>query len=113
MTGLLVFWDQKIVGTLTRHKRGTVVFQYNKEWLASDGRSISISLPCQQEKFAPGVSTAFFENPLPESRARSILAHNHRFDKKDTFAFLNTFGEDCAGALSIIPKEKEPDFTAG
>ncbi|NCU33453.1 MAG: hypothetical protein EOM23_11125 [Candidatus Moranbacteria bacterium] len=111
MTGLLVFWDQKIVGTLTRHKSGKVVFQYNKEWLVSDGRSISISLPCQQEKFAPGVSTAFFENLLPESRARSILAHNHRFDKKDTFAFLNTFGEDCAGALSIIPEEKEPDFT--
>lgn len=113
MTGLLVFWDQKIVGTLTRHKRGKVVFQYNKDWLASDGRSISISLPCQQEKFAPGVSTAFFENLLPESRARSILAHNYRFDKKDTFAFLNTFGEDCAGALSIIPEEKEPDFTTG
>jgi len=113
MTGLLVFWNKTIVGTLTRHKSGKVVFQYNKEWLASDGRSISISLPCQQEKFAPGVSTAFFENLLPESRARSILAHNHRFDKKDTFAFLNTFGEDCAGALSIIPEEKEPDFTTG
>jgi serine/threonine-protein kinase HipA len=113
MTGLLVFWDQKIVGTLTRHKGGRVVFQYDKGLMASDGRSISISLPCQQEKFAPGVSTAFFENLLPESRARSILARNHRFDKKDTFAFLNTFGEDCAGALSIIPEEKEPDFTTG
>ncbi|MFN2357986.1 MAG: HipA N-terminal domain-containing protein [Desulfotignum sp.] len=99
MTGLLVFWDQKIAGTLTRHKRGKVVFQYHKDWLASDGRSISISLPCQQEKFAPGVSTAFFENLLPESRARSILAHNHRFDKKDTFAFLNRIIEETLTAI--------------
>jgi len=36
-----------------------------------------------------------------------ILAFNRRFDKKDTFAFLENFGEDCAGALSIIPESED------
>jgi serine/threonine-protein kinase HipA len=35
------------------------------------------------------------------------LAFNNRFNKNDTFAFLENFGEDCAGALSIIPEGKD------
>ena len=113
MNRLLVYWNKQIVGTLSRHTRGRVQFQYSEDWFEKIGRSISVSLPCLKEKHSPGVSTAFFENLLPESDARSILAFNRRFDKKDTFAFLECFGEDCAGALSIIPEEEEPDFTPG
>ncbi len=113
MNRLLIYWDKKKVGTLTRHTKGRVQFQYSQDWLEKIGRTISLSLPCRKEKYSPGVSTAFFENLLPESNARSILAFNHRFDKKDTFAFLEYFGEDCAGALSIIPENEEPDFSPG
>ncbi|AGF77227.1 HipA domain-containing protein [Desulfocapsa sulfexigens DSM 10523] len=104
MSNLTVYWDQQIVGTISRHPKGEITFQYAAEWLKNSGRQISLSLPCQEERFSPGVSTAFFENLFPESDARTILAFNHRFDKKDTFAFLENFGEDCAGALSIIPE---------
>lgn len=110
---LLVMWEERLVGTLTRRTRGRLVFQYGREWLDNIARPISFSLPCQAEAFAPAVSTAFFENLLPESNTRTILAFNHRFDQRDTFAFLENFGEDCAGALSIIPEEKKPDFTPG
>ena len=73
MTGLLVFWDQKIVGTLTRHKSGKVVFQYDKDWMASDGRSISISLPCQQEKFAKTMNFRFiFLNEIIEETLTAV-----------------------------------------
>ncbi|NOX35789.1 MAG: type II toxin-antitoxin system HipA family toxin [Deltaproteobacteria bacterium] len=110
---LLIIWDEQIVGTLTRHKRGTMVFQYSQDWLNRSGRPISLSLPCRKEKYSPGISTAFFENLLPENNARSILSFNRRFDKKDTFAFLENFGEDCAGALSIIPEGSKADFSPG
>ena len=113
MDRLSIYWNSKIVGTLTRHTKGRVQFQYSQEWLENTGRTISLSLPCRKEKYPPGISTAFFENLLPESSARSILAYNHRFDKKDTFAFLEHFGQDCAGALSIIPEQEEPDFAPG
>ncbi len=113
MDRLLIHWNKKQVGLLSRHTKGRVQFQYSQEWLKKTGCPISLSLPCREEKYAPGISTAFFENLLPESNARSILAFNKRFDKKDTFAFLEHFGQDCAGALSITPEQEEPDFRPG
>lgn len=107
MSNLTVYWDQHIVGTISRHPKGKITFQYAAEWLKNSGRQISLSLPCQEERFPPGVSTAFFENLFPESDARTILAFNRRIDQKDTFAFLENFGEDCAGALSIIPESED------
>ena len=114
MTGRLqVIWNKRLVGTLDRYKKGRVVFQYSQDWIEKEASPVSLSLPCRKEKFAPAVSTAFFENLLPESDTRTVLAFHHRFDKKDTYAFLENFGEDCAGALSIIPEDQEPDFTPG
>jgi len=110
---LQIIWNKRLVGTLDRHKKGRVVFQYSQDWIEKQASPVSLSLPCRKEKFAPAVSTAFFENLLPESNTRTVLAFRHRFDKKDTYAFLENFGEDCAGALSIIPEDQEPDFTPG
>lgn len=110
---LQVIWNKRVVGTLNRHQKGRVVFQYSQDWIENESSPVSLSLPCRKEKFAPGISTAFFENLLPESDTRTILAFRNRFDKKDTYSFLENFGEDCAGALSIIPGDQKPDFTPG
>lgn len=110
---LLVIWNEKLVGILERHTKGKVVFQYSQNWLNNVEKPISLSLPCREGQYPPAISTAFFENLLPENNARTILAFNHRFDKKDVFAFLENFGEDCAGALSIIREESKMDFTPG
>lgn len=113
MERLSVYWNKTHAGWLTRHTRGRLQFRYAGEWLSTVRQPISLSLPCREETHAPAVSTAFFENLLPETDARSILAFNMRFDKKDTFAFLEHFGQDCAGALSILPEGRTPDFTPG
>ena len=110
---LKVIWNKRLVGTLDRHKKGRVVFQYSQDWIGSKSAPVSLSLPCRKEKFAPAISTAFFENLLPESNTRTVLAFRHRFDKKDTYSFLENFGEDCAGALSIMHEDQEPNFTPG
>ncbi len=111
MAKLSIFLGDRLVGSLSRHTKGIgkLRFQYDKDWLSDVGRPISLKLPCQEETFPQGVSTAFFENLLPESDVRTILAFNNRFDKKDTYAFLKHFGQDCAGALSIIPEGQEID----
>ncbi|MCF6246826.1 MAG: type II toxin-antitoxin system HipA family toxin [Desulfobacula sp.] len=110
---LQVIWNKRVVGTLNRHQKARLIFQYSQDWIEKESSPVSLSLPCRKEKFAPAISTAFFENLLPESNTRTLLAFHRRFDKKDTFAFLENFGEDCAGALSIIPENQEPDFTPG
>jgi serine/threonine-protein kinase HipA len=110
---LQVIWNKRLVGILDRHKKGRIIFQYSQDWIENESAPVSLSLPCRKEKFAPPISTAFFENLLPESNTRTILAFRNRFDKKDTYSFLENFGEDCAGALSIIPEDQAPDFTPG
>ncbi len=110
---LLILWDEQVVGTLERHGTEKLVFQYSRDWLNNADRPISLSLPCREKKYSSAISTAFFENLLPENNARTILAFNHRFDKKDTFAFLENFGADCAGALSILPEADKMDFSPG
>lgn len=110
---LIVYWNQEKVGTISRHPKGKISFKYAPEWIGMKGKPISLSLPCRPESFPPGLSTAFFENLLPESETRSILAFNYRFDKKDTFSFLKHFGEDCAGALTIIPEGESGRFEPG
>ena len=110
---LLILWDEQVVGTLERHSTEKLVFQYSQDWLNNADRPISLSLPCREKKYSPAISTAFFENLLPENNARTILAFNHRFDKKDTFAFLENFGADCAGALSILLETSKIDFSPG
>ena len=80
---LLVIWDEVLVGTLERHTKGRVVFQYSQDWLNGFAKSISLSLPCRKEKYSPGISTAFFENLLPESDVKTVLAFNRRFNKME------------------------------
>jgi len=111
MENLSIFWGKRLVGMLSRHTKGRVQFKYAPKWLENVGVPISLSLPCREEKFPPALSTAFFENLLPESDVRSILAFNNRFDKKDIFAFLERYGRDCTGALSVMPQGEEPDLT--
>ncbi len=111
MERLSIFWGDRLVGMLYRQTKGRVRFQYSPGWVSDTGRPISLSLPCQKETFSQGVSTAFFENLLPESDVRSVLAFNNRFNKRDTFSFLEHFGQDCAGALSIIPEDQLLDTT--
>lgn len=114
METLSVYWGKEYpVGSISRHRQGKLIFQYSQRWLSTDCKPISLSLPCQSHAFPPGVSTAFFENLLPENEAKHILAFNKRFDPKDTLAFLRYFGKDCAGALSILPESEKPDLKFG
>ncbi len=114
MEKLNVFWGESYpVGTISRNRKNKLVFQYSSNWLGDKNKPISLSLPCQEEPFGQAVSTAFFENLLPESDVKLELAFNNRFDAKDTLAFLKYFGKDCAGAISILPAEEEPDFSFG
>jgi len=59
-----------------------VVFQSSQDWLEKESSPVSVSLSCRKEKFSPAISRAFFENLLPESNTRTVLAFHRRFDRK-------------------------------
>jgi len=101
---LIVFWDnyETPVGFVTKANRGRIKFRYSPEWLAKGYQFISLSLPCSPESFEPRVSTNFFENFLPEGQTYLRLCKKHGLHEDDIFSFLEVFGHECAGALSIV-----------
>ncbi|MBW2736542.1 MAG: HipA domain-containing protein [Deltaproteobacteria bacterium] len=46
----------------------------------------------------------FFDNLLPEGGVREALAAHARLDASNSFALLHRFGEESAGALTLLPE---------
>lgn len=103
---LNVWCESDIVGYLWRDYQGKMSFKYDDNW---DKFPLSISLPLG-EIHGGLTSHRFFANLLPEGSARDRLSI--RFKCADTdFDLLREIGSECAGAISILPIEKEPDLS--
>ncbi|MBK6847681.1 MAG: HipA domain-containing protein [Proteobacteria bacterium] len=48
----------------------------------------------------------FFDNLLPEGGVRQALARLARLDEHDALGLLTTYGEESAGALTLLPEER-------
>jgi serine/threonine-protein kinase HipA len=110
---LRVWCGPHLVGHLWRDGQDRLGFQYEPDWLKA-GFRLSTQLPLTTEPFAPEAGQAhfFFRNLLPEAGARQRLVASRRLSDSD-FVLLREFGGDCAGALSILPCETEPDGGSG
>lgn len=105
---LHVWYENHLVGTIQQVERGYIVFHYSKAWLLSpDAFAISLSLPLQEGAFSTEVSTAFFDNYLPEETMRAMVAKEYGLESHSTYALLRVLGAECAGALSIIPSDEQ------
>lgn len=107
MNKLNVFFEKKIVGTLTRDEELIYSFSYNEDWLSDENNfPLSLAMPLQKEIFGNKVTLSFFENLLPEGEARDALEKSQ--DTKSTYDFLEKFGQDCAGAVIVSNEEVSP-----
>ena len=106
---LNAWYEDRLVGYLWRNPTGVIGFRYEPGWIESGGFSISCSLPLAQDEFSGADSTAhrFFANLLPEGGAREQLVRDLKIPNTD-FDLLRALGGECAGALSILPVEREP-----
>ena len=107
---LRVWHENRLVGRLWRNAANEIGFQYCDEWLNSDDKfAISASLPLSRESCSPEDALAhrFFANLLPEEVAREHIVRDLKLTNSD-FVLLRTIGGECAGALSILPEEREP-----
>ena len=102
---LTVLWDEEKVGSLSPHRKGRVVFTYAPEWIAKRNQPISLSLPCAEKSFDAQRSTTFFDNLLPEEAIYRELCRDARIDEADTYNFLRLFGQECAGALTVVAED--------
>ncbi len=69
---------------------------------------LSVTLPVQPERHAPGVVLGFLDGLLPEGQARLAAANRVDVRASDTVALIRALGRDCAGAVIIQPGADPP-----
>ena len=90
----------------------TDTLDYAPEWLANPAaRPISLRFPlAPAHPYKQGVSD-YFDNLLPDARnIRERLAARVGADSISAFALLTKIGQDCVGALQIVPEEQAPPW---
>lgn len=107
-TPLTVWIEGRPVGTL-EVIAGGYSFRYDGTWLAFPDRyPLSPHLPLRSEPFQDGAEDRpvlwFFDNLLPEGGVREALARYARIATADAFGLLTRFGEESAGALTLLPR---------
>lgn len=110
-----VYVDDTLVGQLT-DESNIWVFEYARSWLVNETRyPLSPHIPLREgrqvdeETFRP--VQWFFENLLPEEKARTLLAKDVRVPVEDGFELLNVAGAESAGAITLMPKGEK--FASG
>ncbi len=106
---LNVWHEQRLVGQLGRNTTGAIGFRYDPAWITGGGFAVSRSLPLAVREFAPEAGTAqrWFANLLPEGAVREHIVRDLKLPNTD-FGLLRAIGGECAGALSILPVDRQP-----
>lgn len=105
MTTLLeVYWNKNLTGQLWL-SNNNMQFEYTERWLNNPkALPLSKKLPLQREVFPSDRVKIFFCNLLPEEELRKRLSKQYGISEDNYFGLLEKIGGECAGALSILPK---------
>jgi serine/threonine-protein kinase HipA len=99
---LYVHFEAQSVGLLEEDDNGLLLFSYAQEWLENkDAFPLSLAMSLQDKAYQGKIVTSFFENLIPEGEQRRQLERIAGLPESNDLAFLERFGNDCAGALSI------------
>lgn len=108
---LNVFLNSEPVGKIERRGPSRYRFTYAPDAIEAHPAGeilLSASLPPRSEAFPPSATSPFFEGLLPEGAVRSAIARSFHVSEEDGFGLLRELGADCAGAVAILPPEREP-----
>ncbi len=107
MSALSVWTEGTLIGEVSAD-RDIWQFQYAPTWLENTRHfAISPQFPLRPEAFVDRSEERpvqwFFDNLLPEGGVRQALARYAGLSERDTFGLLARFGEESAGALTLLP----------
>lgn len=103
MKQLGVYNNDILAGVLTEVAPGRgYVFVYSRDYLASGGTPVSVTLPLQSAPYESESLFPFFSNLLPEGANRTVICRRYRLDEEDFFGLLSVMsGQDFIGAVSV------------
>jgi len=98
------------VGILRRIDGRRLSFQYDADHLSWDEAvPLSLSLPLRESSFDDTQARPFFANLLPDGMLREAVARKLGLSPANDFALLAALGGECAGAVSLLPRDAEPE----
>ncbi len=103
-----VWHHDRLVGSLREDAERVLRFTYAGTWLDGEGFPVSVHLPLSLGDREVDAH-AFFVGLLPERGARQRICRQRGVAFEDDAGLLFAVGEDCAGALSVLPAGVEPD----
>ena len=105
---LVIIVDGRIMGEIRKDKRARLTLAYDADWRQTpDAYPLSLSMPLVVAEHAHAKIEPWLWGLLPDNDA--ILARwGQRFQvsPRNPFALLAHVGEDCAGAIQIVPPER-------
>ena len=113
MNFLIVYLHGERAGLLDQEDGEPLRFIYDSAWLAKpDAIPLSRSLPLQPEAFSAKKTRPFFAGLLPEEEPRKIVATVLGISAANDFAMLERIGGECAGAVQLLPAERDANAPA-
>lgn len=107
MTELAVLLDGHDVGRVRRNG-DRLLFDYNDDWrLSPDAYPLSLSMPLVAARHGHDSIAAYLWGLLPDDeRVLNRWARQFGVSSRNPFALLGEVGEDCAGAVQLVPPER-------
>jgi serine/threonine-protein kinase HipA len=104
---LNVLLDGQPVGRLIQRPGGRHAFEYLKSWQENpDAIPLSYSIPLQQDRHGTRVVTDFMWGLLPDNeQTLRRWGARYKVPAHNPFALLAAIGEDCPGAVQIVPPD--------
>jgi len=103
-----IYYKDHFAGSLRQEPGDRTSFTYHESYLSSDQPSIAHTLPLQAEPF-PSESglPPFFDNLVAEGWLEEVQTRLLAKRRASRFELLLAFGQDCAGAVSVIDPEPQ------
>ena len=108
---LAVLLHGTLAGHVYRSASRRLVFAYEPAWRTQPGAfPLSLSLPLRAEEHGHAATSAFLWGLLPDDpRVINFWARQHGISRTDVTALLAHVGEDCAGAVQVVPPHRVHD----
>ena len=104
----------KPVGKLVGYEDYTLDFGYDPAYTElEDALPLSLRMPLSRREYGDFVCRAFFQNLLMEGRRLDQVADREGLDRDNIAGLLSHLGQECPGAISIVPEGSPPGKRPG
>lgn len=105
-----IFFFDQLAGELSEDKYGTLLFQYNQEYIAKKGVPISHSMPLTSEIYYGNEAHAYFTGLLPEEDMLTATAKVIGTSSLNYMKLLTELGKEPIGAIQIGSKTRSKTY---